>query len=340
MIDVRKLRYFATVAEVGSFTRAAALLHVAQPALSRQVQQLEDELGHQLLLRSGRQIRLTDAGEAVLRHARTIGRDFERLVEDMQARKGMPMGKVVFGIPPTLAEGIVPGLVAAIKADYPLITLRVVEGLTPVLAEWIRSNEADLAILSLAIPSDAQDYPGLVIEPLASEEMVVAEQAPGPKRCRYDLNQLKSKELVLSGMLAAIVARQLGVGAPSFKYAVEVDSVQAIKTMVLKGQASSILPVSMLINEVKSGLVSASSITARTVHRQIVLAEPSFRQMTQATETLRRVLKQQLEWMSMNGSFSLRHIREHVTERSAVPSRKVSVPKPHRAHKREYLRPQ
>ena len=306
MLDVRKLRYFAAVAQLGSFTRAAKLLHVAQPALSRQVQQLEQELGHDLFLRIGRTIRLTDAGEALLRHAKTIDRDFERLIEDMQARKGMPVGKVVFGIPPTLAESIVPPLLARIRAEYPLISIKVVEGLTPVLKEWLRRNEADLAILSLAKAIEAHSDPGLFIEPLASEEMVVAERAFGrPRRRCYDLKELKSKPLVMSGMLAAIVARGIPNSSLAFDSAVEVDSVQAIKTMVVRGEASSILPVSMLINELKAGLVSARSITARTVQRQIALAQPSFRQTTQATEAIQRVLKEQVTGMLSKGSFSL-----------------------------------
>jgi LysR family nitrogen assimilation transcriptional regulator len=89
-MDARRLRYFATVAELGSFTKAAERLHVAQPALSRQVRQLEEELGLELFSRIGRHIRATDAGEVLLRHARTIERDFERLIEDMRARRDRP----------------------------------------------------------------------------------------------------------------------------------------------------------------------------------------------------------------------------------------------------------
>src|SRR5687768_12411406 len=108
MLDIRKLRYFVAVIEFGSFTKAALALHVAQPALSRQIQQLEEELGLSLLLREGRRVRPTDAGEALMLHARAIERDFERLREDMRARQGEPSGRVVFGIPPTLADTLVP----------------------------------------------------------------------------------------------------------------------------------------------------------------------------------------------------------------------------------------
>ena len=306
MLDVRKLRYFATVAELGSFTKASAALNIAQPALSRQVQQLEQELGVELLLRTSRRVQLTDAGEAMLRHARTIDRDFERMVEDMQARKGTPIGKVVFGIPPTLAETMVPALVARVKRDLPMITLRIVEGLTPVLAEWVRDNKADLAVLSLAVAGDADQFPGVATEPLASEDMVIAERAGaagGP--AFYAAEEVMARPLVLSDMLASIVYRQLGQPREKLHFEQEIDSVQAIKTMVLRGEAATILPVSMLNDEIARGIVSASAITADGIRRQLVMAQPSYRQLTQATEALKRAILTLVEEMAAEGAFAL-----------------------------------
>ena len=306
MLDVRKLRYFATVAEMGSFTKAARVLHVAQPALSRQIQNLEEEVGLLLFLRIGRQIRLTDAGEAMLSHARTIDRDFERLIEDMQSRKGTPKGKVVLGVPPTLADAVVPRLIELLKLKLPMVALTIVEGLTPVLADWLRSNKADLAILSLATERDAKEFPGLSIEPLTTEDMVVAERTDNGNRGPYTLDELRCKELVVSGMLAAIVQRQLGETAMPFKFILEIDSVQALKTMVLRGQAATILPVSMLGEELRKGTVSARSITTQSVRRQIVLAHQGFRQMTQAGEAMRQFVREQMSAMQAEGLFSLR----------------------------------
>ena len=144
MIDIRKLRYFATVAEFGSFTRAAEFLGVAQPALSRQVQQLEQEFGLELLLRRSRQVHLTDAGEVLLRHALTINRDFERLIDDMQVRKESPTGRVVVGITPTLAETLVPALAERVSQEFPRLSLKIAEAVTPVLADWVLGNKVDL----------------------------------------------------------------------------------------------------------------------------------------------------------------------------------------------------
>lgn len=305
MLDVRKLRYFATVAELGSFTKAATALHIAQPALSRQVQQLEQELGVALLLRTSRRVQLTDAGDALLRHARTIDRDFERMIEDMRARKEMPVGTVVFGIPPTLAETVVPELVVRTKRDFPMVSLRIVEGLTPVLAEWVRDNKADAAVLSLAVAGDAEHFPGVTVEPLASEEMVVAERADAESVPDfYTVRELMALPLVMSDMLASIVYRQLGQPRDKFHFALEIDSVQAIKTMVIRGEARTILPVSMLSDGISDGMVRARKITADGMRRQLVIAQPAYRQLSQATDALKRTLQALVFDMASRGLFA------------------------------------
>ncbi len=309
MLDIRKLRYFMTIVELGSFTKAAALLRIAQPALTRQVQQLEEELGVELLQRQGRQFRLTDSGEALLLHARTIGRDFERLREDMQARKGQPKGRVIVGIPPTLATTLVSPLIDAVRLALPLITIKIVEGLTPVLTEWVRNSEADMAVLSLAASGDGHKIAGVSIEAVTNEDMIVVEKARiPPVPAFYKHAALSTKPIVASQLLTKIVCTQLGSNDFSFNVVTEVDSVQAIKTMVLRGEAATILPVSMFAAELRSGAVVGSAITSRGVRRTLVLAQPSFRQTTQAINSVHYVIKQLMQQLSAEGVFSLQPI--------------------------------
>ena len=103
-MDLKQLEYFARVAELGSFTRAAAVLGVAQPALSRQVRLLEVELRQNLLLRNGRGVTTTDAGKMLLEHARGILHQFERAREDMGRVRGALAGRVAVGLPPSMAK--------------------------------------------------------------------------------------------------------------------------------------------------------------------------------------------------------------------------------------------
>jgi LysR family nitrogen assimilation transcriptional regulator len=304
-MDIRGLRYFATVAELGSFTKAAARLNVAQPALSRQVKQLEESLGLELLSRQGRGIRLTEAGETLVRHARTIQRDFERLVEDMQARKATPTGRVIFGVPPALADIVVPPVVRRLADEYPAITIHVAEGISPVLAQWLQDNQIDLAVLGLvADPEDAKTR-GLLHEVLTSDELVVVEKANGRAAPHvYSRAMLEAKPLVLSQLFEAVVRRALHPPDLNLKVSLAVDSMLALKAMVLEGQVATILPVSMLRQQLQQGMVTASAITEDGVRRQLTLARPNFRQSTQATEAVANVIRLEIERLRCQGMFS------------------------------------
>jgi LysR family nitrogen assimilation transcriptional regulator len=306
MIDIRKLRYFATVAEFSNFTRAAEFLGVAQPALSRQIQQLEREFGLELFLRRGRKVSLTDAGKALLRHSHTIDRDFEQLIDDMRVRKGSPTGRVVVGITPTLAETLIPDVARRVTDEFPKLSLKIAEAVTPVLVDWVQSNKVDLAVLSLSVMDVEESYPALSLELMTMEDMIIVEKAVDNNAPRhYTLHQLRKKRLVMSDMLEMVVRQKLGATDLGLDVFMEIDAVQAIKRMVANGQAASILPVSVMNDEIRRGVVFGSGITANGVRRQIVLAHPRHRQMTRASEAISAVIKEEVERKEGDGIFSL-----------------------------------
>ena len=104
--------YFVRVAELGSITRAAAHLHLAQPALTRHVQRLEEELGVALFTRANRGVRLTEAGQKLLDSAVRILRDVERTGDEIRAQDAHPSGRIILGVTPTLCPVLVPELFA------------------------------------------------------------------------------------------------------------------------------------------------------------------------------------------------------------------------------------
>jgi LysR family nitrogen assimilation transcriptional regulator len=325
-MDIRGLRYFATVAELGSFTKAAARLNVAQPAVSRQVKQLEESIGLELLSRQGRRIRLTEAGEVLVRHARTIQRDFERLIEDMQARKETPTGRVTFGVPPSLADIVVPPVVRRLADEYPAITIQVAEGISPVLAQWLQDNQIDLAVLGLVADPEAAKARGLQEEVLTSEEMVVVERTnrTSPPHV-YSRAMLEAKPLVVSQLFEAVVRGALHVPDLSLKISLAVDSMLALKAMVLAGQAATILPVSMLRQQLREGRVTASTITENGVRRQVTLAWPNFRQSTQATEAVANVIRVEIERLRHLGTFSWNPPNPGARVRFSRPAKRASL---------------
>src|SRR3984893_12690608 len=174
-MELRSLAYFVRIAELGSITRAAAHLHLAQPALTRHVQRLEDELGVPLLTRANRGVKLTEAGQKLLESAARILREVERTGDEIRAQDAHPSGRIIIGITPTLCPGVVPGVSANMRADYPRVELKVMHAGMVRLEEFIIDGRVDVALLSELSRSRL-----ILSTRLAQEEMVLVTR-PGAR---------------------------------------------------------------------------------------------------------------------------------------------------------------
>ena len=143
-MNLRQLEYFVHVAELGSFSKAALVLGVAQPALSRQVRALETELRETLLLRDGRGVRLTDAGTRLFEHSVGILQMVSRAREDIGANRDEPVGRIVVGLPPSMGRQLTVPLIDAFQRQLPRARLAIVEGLSSHIIEWILTGRVDL----------------------------------------------------------------------------------------------------------------------------------------------------------------------------------------------------
>src|SRR5437879_4910048 len=146
-MDIRQLRTFSCVAELGSLSKASDTLRVAQPALSRQIKLLEHELRAELFTRNGRGMVLTDAGR--LLRARTAGivRQIDQVRDEIQSAGGPPSGRVVLGLVPTVSCVISARLARRTVDKYPGISLCIVESYSGHLMEWLHRGEMDLAVI-------------------------------------------------------------------------------------------------------------------------------------------------------------------------------------------------
>ncbi|WP_425257500.1 LysR substrate-binding domain-containing protein [Rubrivivax sp. RP6-9] len=165
-VDLKQLEYFVHVAELGSFTRAATVLRVAQPALSRQVRSLEVELRQPLFDRNGRGVTLTEAGKRLLAHGRGILQQVERARLDLEDQRGAASGRLAIGLPPSVSRTLTGPLVAAFRARFPKATLTMVEGLTTYVLEWLVLGRIDCAVVYNAAPAAAVDLVPVLDEPL------------------------------------------------------------------------------------------------------------------------------------------------------------------------------
>ncbi|MER5480952.1 LysR substrate-binding domain-containing protein [Streptomyces sp. NPDC002734] len=167
-MELRQLRHFLALAEECHFGRAAARLHVAQPALSQLVKQLERELGVSLFHRSTRHVELTEAGHHLVGHARALVAEEERALAHMRELATGHAGRVSVGFIGTATYDVLPRVARTVRARLPRVTLELRgETLTPQLVEGLRSGAFDLAVLRGAV--DAEDISTL---PLRSEPLV------------------------------------------------------------------------------------------------------------------------------------------------------------------------
>ncbi|MFE2324097.1 LysR family transcriptional regulator [Streptomyces sp. NPDC059385] len=201
-MDIRQLRYFVTVAEEANFTRAAARLHLAQPGLSSQVRQLERELGHRLLDRSGRSVTLTEVGEAVLPYARAALAAVEAVRQTADEFTGLLRGRVALGLVSGAAAAgsgfDVAAVLAGFHEEHPRVEIALTEDNSERMLIALHRGELDIAVIGLA---DEEPPPGVSLQVVADVPLVVA-VAPddpaltSPDRTSIALAELRDRPLI------------------------------------------------------------------------------------------------------------------------------------------------
>ena len=165
-MTIRQLQYFLRIAELKSFSRAAAYLHVAQPALGLQVRKLEEELGVKLFNRHSRGVTPTEAGLLLRDHALVILRQVERAKLSVTDLAGPPRGKIAVGLTPTLNLILATQLVERCRRDCPEVSLSIVDAMSEDLMERVESDRLDIAY-----SYNPSAVHGLACEPLVTEDL-------------------------------------------------------------------------------------------------------------------------------------------------------------------------
>lgn len=193
-MELRHLHYFVTVVEEASFTRAAKRLHVAQPGVSAQVRQLERELGEELLDRSGRTVRLTQAGAAVLPFARDALAAADSARQVIDEVRGLLRGRVAVGMVTACGAVDVPNLLAGFHAAHPDVEIMLTEANSDELLDGIRAGDLDLAWVGLAGPPPfGVDTQVVLDEPLVA---AVGHTDVLAARSTIRLSELKDRPLI------------------------------------------------------------------------------------------------------------------------------------------------
>jgi LysR family nitrogen assimilation transcriptional regulator len=298
-MELRSLHYFVRIAELGSITRASAHLHVAQPALTRHIQRLEDELDVTLFTRANRGVRLTEGGQKLLESAQRILRDVERAGDEIRAHKAHPSGKIVLAVTPTLCPVVVPELFARMRR-HPMIELKVVHAGMVRLEEFLVDGRVDLALLS-----DMSKSRLILSAQLAEEEMVLVTKPGARLREIVSPEELSGTPLILGDGLRAAMETLLAGRGVELQVETELNDHETIRLMVQQGVGASILPHSSVCRECARGLAEAHRITRGGVFRTLALGVAANRGASSAREAVAEIVTQVLKEVEADGRLRL-----------------------------------
>ena len=307
-MTIKQLQYFLRIAELKSFSKASAHLHVAQPALGLQVRKLEEELGVKLLNRHSRGVTPTEAGLLLRDHALVIVRQVERAKQSVTDLAGPPRGKIAVGLTPTLNLILATQLVERCRSECPEISLSIVDAMSEDLMEWVENDRLDLAF-----SYNPSAVKGLVCEPLLTEDLCLigpgGENGGQPETAR--IAELARLPLILTSAasgLRALAEEAARANKIDLNLVLEIDSVTATKEMVAKGIGYAILPLGAVHREVGDGRLTARRFARPTLSRNMYLAYSASHPGSNATTAIREVMRQVVQENLASGDWSWRRV--------------------------------
>lgn len=293
-MDLRQLRYFLSVIEQGSISKAADALHVAQSAISLHLNRLETELGCDLVHRTSRGIVPTESGVRLATRARALLADLATIADDVRGDELVPNGSVVVGMPTSLGIALTVPLALKIRQAYPKIQLRVTEGLSGHMSQWLTSGELDIALTF-----NNERLPGAMTECVARENLhLVTSVSAGLASEPLDAPALFRLPLILPGRphgLREEVERAASRHGLRPNVILEIDSLEHIKALVAENVGYTLLSHRVASHGGVAARLRWLEITQPRIERVIYLARPTARPQSAAAKAVHEVLITLLE---------------------------------------------
>lgn len=271
-MEVKQLAALITVADVGSVTKAAKILHLVQPAVTRQIRLLEEELGVALFQRTGQGMVLTEAGEQLVKRARRAMQELERAKIELSPSLESVKGHVTIGVLESSIETLVQPLADIIAKKHPAVHLRFLSGYSGLMREWLDHGDVDVAMLNSVTSAHT-----LAVLPLLREELwVLAPPDAGLSPNRpVSWATLLSRPLVLPvggvGVRAAVDQAHSATGVAPTVVA-ESNSGYIINELVLAGRGWSVRPAVAIKRDIDRGVLSGAPLVDPDLTREVVLA--------------------------------------------------------------------
>jgi LysR family cyn operon transcriptional activator len=263
-MELRHLRYFIRAAELLHFTQAAESLYVSQPTLSCHIQQLEEELGCPLFHRIGRRVRLTEAGQILLRHARTASREVELTKEKIAELQGLLRGTLRIGTTHAFSQYLVPISLAAYIAAYPEIHVLVHWATSPEVERSLLAGDIDVGLAFLPAESDEIES-----NPLLADEVVLVVCKAHPLATKTEIEASEIGDLPLVLLSTGFSTRRLvdslfSKEGFSPRILLEMNDVPALLKVVEAGNAGTIVSSRIATSQPQLHAISISGGITRS----------------------------------------------------------------------------
>lgn len=303
-MDLAQLRILIQVAEVGSLNKASDRMRIAQPALSRQIRLLEDELQVQLFVRHGRGMLITPIGRRMLDRAHRIMREVAQIREDIAIERSDVAGKVAIGLPPTIGEAITVPFSKLIQERYPQLRIQFSPGFGGHLVEWLQRGDIDVAVLY-----DSRPLKSVHCRPLLSEELFAVGGPDSGLVLEHPLafGELASSPLVLPTerhslrYLVECAARRSKV---TLNVRHEVESLATVRDLVRSGAGLTLLPLWSVRSEIVAGRMRAAPVTDPPLSRDLIIASSTDRTMSRAAQLCEEALVELVDRLKADGTMA------------------------------------
>ena len=272
LADLQKWRMFVAIGELGSLTRAALFLDSNQSLLSRQLNALERECGARLFNRTGRGVELSEVGLRLFPQVKTLLADAERLEAQVQGEALEPTGRVTLGLLPSIALPLMGRLFSEIRGRFPAVSLKVLEGSSGQVEEWLTDARVDIAVLYRYGPTLPESEQSLAV---VDSYLIGAKGDKVSAGGEVAFNQLDELPFILpgapNGLRTALdsIARQQHIALSA---AIEADSLPLQKSLVEKERLYTVLPLHAVWNEVAEHRLQASRIVDPPFQRTVAMA--------------------------------------------------------------------
>lgn len=294
-MDLKKLHNFMRIAESGSLSRTADRIRVAQPVLSRQMHLLEAEVGVPLFTRHRRGMHLTEAGQELQRRLSGPLRQIEQALQDVCTLSTEATGHIAFGMPPTVSYLLAGRLARRVAEQAPNVSLRIVEGYSGHLVDWLQRGEVDLAI----VYGPASDL-HMKVEDLVREQLMLVGPPNSKLMPTQPLNIVEMSKLPLvlpsqSHGLRVIVENAARRVRARFNIRFEADSFLVLKELVESGLGYTVLPLSAFNREAAAGRLRYAPLQKPPLVRRLVLGTHDDDGQSRATRIVRRLVRAEME---------------------------------------------